>query len=363
MSEGGQQGEGEKTHEPTQKKLDDARAKGDVAKSLDISATASYGGLLLALLGSGYAITAGFSNAMSVFLRYPDRYHGILPGPRGDAVAGEILVDAMFAISPIFVLPFACVLVSLLAQRAFVWTPDKLVPKFSRLSMIQNAKQKFGATGLVQFLKNTLKMLAYAVALILVLMANSDAMITVLATNHSGVSMLMADILVQLLVATTAIATVIGLGDLLWQRFDHARKLRMSHQDLKDEQKSAEGDPHMKNQRRQRAQEIASNRMLQEVPTADVIVVNPTHFAVALKWSRKRLEAPVCVAKGQDEIATRIRELAQKHDIPVHSDPPTARLLYATLEIGEEIHADHYAAVATAIRFADRLRKIARAGI
>lgn len=362
MSEGGDD-QGEKTHDPTQKKLDDARAKGDVAKSLDISATAAYGGLLLALMASGPAMIIGFGGTMTRFLGFPDHFHGLLPGPSGDAILAPILLSALGSIAPIFILPFVCVLVSLIAQRAFVWTPDKLQPKFNRLSLISNAKQKFGPTGLVQFLKNTVKLIAYAIALVLVLMANSDAMISVLATSANGVVMLLGDIVLQLLVVTTVIAVVIGLGDLLWQQFDHARKLRMSHQDLKDEQKSAEGDPYMKHQRRQRGHEIASNQMLQDVPNADVIIVNPTHYAVALKWSRKRREAPQCVAKGQDEIAARIRELAQENKIPIHSDPPTARLLFQTLEIGEEIHPEQYAAVAAAIRFADKMRSIAREGL
>ena len=362
MSEGGND-QGEKSHDPTPKKLEDARKKGDIAKSLDISATAAYGGLTLALLASGSFMVSGFAQGLSVFLAAPDRFHRSLPGPGGDALAWPVLAEAIKSLAPVFVLPFVAVLVSLLAQRAFVWTPDKLAPKLSRLSLIKNAGQKFGPTGLVQFFKNTLKMLAYAVALVLVLRANSDEMIAVLSASASGVARMLGDISVQLLIVTTAIATVIGIGDLFWQRFDHQRKLRMSHQDLKDEHKSAEGDPHMKGQRRQRAHDIASNRMLQDVPDADVIVVNPTHFAVALKWSRKRQEAPVCVAKGQDEIAARIRELASEHKVPVHSDPPTARLLFSTVEIGEEIHPEHYAAVAAAIRFADRMRAIARAGI
>lgn len=363
MSEGSNSDQGEKTHEPTQKKLDDARAKGNVAKSLDISATAAYVGLLISFLASGMTMIIGFGNTMTPFLEFPDQFHRKLPGPGGDAIAAELLIDSAQALAPMFGLPFTLVLVSLLAQRAFVWTPDKVLPKLSRISFIENAKQKFGPTGLMQFLKNTVKMLAYAVALILVLVANGDEMIQVTATSHIGVNQLMAKIIVEMLIVTTAIAVVIGLLDLLWQRFDHARKLRMSHQDLKDEQKSAEGDPYMKHQRRQRAQDIASNRMLQDVPSADVIIVNPTHYAIALKWSRKKKEAPVCIAKGQDEIAARIRELGQQHKIPIHSDPPTARLLCKTLALGEEIHPEHYAAVAAAIRFADRMREIARAGL
>ncbi len=153
---------------------------------------------------------------------------------------------------------------------------------------------------------------------------------------------------------------VVGLADLLWQRFDHARKLMMSFQELRDEAKESEGDPHLKSERRRRGQEIATNRMLADVPTADVVVVNPTHYAVALKWSREKGSAPVCVAKGVDEVALRIREAATVAGVPIRSDPPTARALHATTELGEEISHEHYAAVAAAIRFSEEIRAKAR---
>ena len=130
----------------------------------------------------------------------------------------------------------------------------------------------------------------------------------------------------------------------------------MSRKELTDESKESEGDPHIKQQRRQRGYQIATNQMLAEVPKADVIIVNPTHYAVALKWDKTSGGAPVCVAKGVDEIATQIRKLAAEAGVPIHSDPPTARALHATIAIGAEIQSDHYRAVAAAIRFAEAMR-------
>ena len=131
----------------------------------------------------------------------------------------------------------------------------------------------------------------------------------------------------------------------------------MSRKEMIDEAKDSEGDPHVKMQRRQRGQEIATNRMLQDVATADVVVLNPTHYAVALKWNRKGRGAPVCVAKGMDEIAARIREKAAEAGVPMHRDPPTARAIHASVEIGQPIRPEHYQAVAAAIRFAEAMRK------
>ena len=134
----------------------------------------------------------------------------------------------------------------------------------------------------------------------------------------------------------------------------------MTHEELKEETKRSEGDPHIKQQRRQRGQEIATNRMLLDVDGADVVIVNPTHYAVALKWTRTPGSAPKCVAKGVDEIAARIRERASEAGVPIHQDPPTARAVHASVEVGDEIQPEHYIAVAAAIRFAEDLRKTAK---
>ena len=134
----------------------------------------------------------------------------------------------------------------------------------------------------------------------------------------------------------------------------------MTHEELKKESKENEGDPELKRNRRDRAQAIAQNKMLQDVPKADVVIVNPTHYSVALQWHREQGGAPVCVAKGTDEIAARIREIAAESGVPIKSDPPTARAIYATVEIGDEIEREHYAAVAAAIHFADTIRAKAK---
>ncbi len=167
----------------------------------------------------------------------------------------------------------------------------------------------------------------------------------------------MVALVADFLKIVTVIALAIGGIDLLWQRAEHLRRNRMSHKELMDEHKQLEGDPHVKQQRRQRGQEIALNKMLADVPGADVVIVNPSHYAVALKWSRKPGSAPVCVAKGVDEIAARIREIASQSGVPIHRDPPTARALHAAVPIGEEIRPEHFAAVAVAIRFADEMSR------
>jgi flagellar biosynthesis protein FlhB len=351
---------GEKSHEPTQHKLDQARKKGDIPKSNDVSAAAAYVGLLLALFVAGMEAVDRSAGALTVFIAQPDRLVGVILGPGGAGVSGAILSLVALGLLPLFLAPLAAVLLGLVAQRAIVVAPEKLKPKASRISVIQNAKQKFGPTGLMEFGKALVKLCAIAAALAFILWGEIDRIIGTVRGEPRAVAGTMAELLMRLLTAAAVIAAAVAALDIAWQRFDHRRKLRMTHQEIRDEVKQSEGDPFVKAQRRQRAEAIATNRMLLDVPEADVVIVNPTHYAVALKWSRAPGSAPACVAKGADAVALKIRERAAAAGVPIHSDPPCARALHATVEIGQEIRPEHYKAVAAAIRFADRMRRAAR---
>jgi flagellar biosynthetic protein FlhB len=358
MSEGSDAAE--KSHEPTPQKLQETRDKGDVAKSADLGAAAAYIGLLAALVAQGPGAMLGAAEAMTGFLASPDLMEGRFLGAGGPAMSAEIVGKVASAMAPLFYVPAGAVLAAYVAQRAIAPSLTKIEPKMSRISLISNAKNKFGISGMVEFLKTTIKMSAVTGALIIYFSSRTDHFIGMFAADPRAVPQEIMTIGVGLLAVIAAIAVAIGAGDAAWQHFDHRRKNMMSDQELKDEHKKSEGDPHMKGERRRRGREIATNRMLADVPKADVVVVNPTHYAVALKWARKRGSAPVCVAKGTDEIAARIREAAIEAGVPIHRDAPTARLLHAEVEIGKEIRPDHYAAVAAAIRFADRMRTEAR---
>ncbi len=361
MSEGGDGGGGEKTFDPTPQRLAEARRKGDIPRSTDVSAAASYLGLLAVLATAGGAAVIAAGSVLEIFIAQPDRLAGLVLGPGGAKLAGSILAEALASLSPIFLVPIAAVLISLFAQQAVTFSGDKIQPKLSRLSILANAGRKFGPTGLVEFGKGVVKLVAVATALFYTLAGDLDRMIGASTAEARTIGEMILHTLVVLLTITTVIAVAIAALDVVWQRFDHSRRLRMSFQDMRDENRQSEGDPHMKAQRRSRAEAIATNRMLLDVPRADVVVVNPTHVAVALKWSRAKGSAPACVAKGEGELALKIREIAATAGVPLHEDPPTARALLATVEIGREIHPDHYRAVAAAIRFSDRMRQAARA--
>ena len=359
MSQGGDEA-AEKSHEPTPQKLEEARRKGDVAKSTDLGAAAAYLGFLAAVYGAGEDAMRGLAEGALIFLSGPDLLAGRLVGTGGAGLSARIIGGAIALLAPLFFIPALAVLAAYVAQRAIAPSLTKIQPKLNRIDPISNAKQKFGPTGLVEFLKTFVKMAAVTVATGLYLAADSDRYAGMFAAPARHVPVEIMRIGAGLLAVVAVIAVAIGAADAAWQQFNHKRKLRMSDQELKEEIKKAEGDPYMKQERRRRGRDIATNRMIAEVPNADVVVVNPEHYAVALKWGRDHKRAPVCVAKGVDETARKIREIAMESGVPIHSDPPAARALHASVPIGSEIEEDHFQAVAAAIRFADEMRAKAR---
>lgn len=361
MSE--EQDASDKSFDPTPEKLRKAREKGEVARSTDLSVAAAYAGLLLVALGTGtYSIATAGSALVAMIDRSDALAKLVFGGAPSAALAGPIRTISV-ALLPWFAIPAALVLVSILAQRALVFAPSKLQPKVSRISIIANSKNKFGRNGWFEFGKSFAKLLLYSICLGYFLRARLPEIVGSVAGHGRGVAAMMGRTCVEFLILALLIATAIGAVDAVWQHFEYRRKHRMSRKEIMDESKDSEGDPHIKQQRRARGQAIASSQMMADVPTADVIIVNPTHFAVALRWSRAKGSAPVCVAKGVDEIAATIRRVAQESGVPVHSDPPTARAIHATVEVGEEISEDLYAPVAVAIRFAEDMRKRAKGRI
>jgi len=360
MSEGNDDS-GEKSFDASQQKIEKSRKKGDIARSTDVSAAAAYLGLFIAIT---YVGLRGVGDTTTVFAQVYADADTLAPGllgAGGSAKAMSLVIQSVIPLLPIFLVPPVLVFLVQLAQRVIVVAPDKVKPKASRISPIQGIKNKFGVKGIVEFLKTVVKMTMVATGAYLYLRSRKDDILGLVGAEPAEVVMMLGDVLTSFLLLVTAIAAMIALVDFLWQNYHHLQKLRMSHKEMRDESKESEGDPHMKSQRRQRAQEIATNQMLHDVPRADVVVVNPTHYAVALEWARTPGTAPVVVAKGVDDVARRIREVASDSGVPIHSDPPTARALHATVEIGHEIDPEHYRAIAAAIRFATEMRAKAKA--
>jgi flagellar biosynthetic protein FlhB len=349
----------DKEHNASPQKLEQARRKGDIPRAPDLNAAAAIGGLLLGLAELGSWAVHRASDAGVVLLDQSDRLSSLMTAGASGPLAG-LMIAIVVPSMALLLIPGVLVLFVILATRSLVFAPEKLMPKLSRISPMATAKQKFGIEGLAEFAKSGLKLGLVSIVLYLFLAARLPQILESVYLGPGVSTLLLSRLMLQFLLIVFLIALCFGGVDYLWQIHLHAKRNRMSRKEMLDEYKESEGDPQMKATRRQKAQDVATNRMLQDVATADVVVVNPTHYAVALKWNRKKGGAPVCVAKGVDEIARAIRERAAQHGIPLHSDPPTARAIHASVEIGQEIPVEQYRAVAAAIRFADAMRKRAR---
>lgn len=349
----------EKPHEPSQKRLDDARQRGDVPRSLDLSTAAVYGGAALAVTLSGrYALDRFGTAAVGVIEQSDSLSRGVIAAAHAPVMG--LLVSFTAPVLPLLLMPMGAAVFSIAIQRGFIAAPQRLLPKWSRISPFASLGQKFGREGLFSFGKSLLKLIVVCLLVLLMVPQYADALLMSPRFSAGQTGLLMMQIIFQFLFLAFLASLVFGALDYGWQWLQHRRRNMMSRQEMVEEQREAEGDPHMKGQRRQKGREIAMSQMLQDVTGADVIVVNPTHYAVALKWRRGDRSAPICLAKGVDEVAARIREKAAEAGIPIHRDPPTARAIYATVEVGQPIRREQYKAVAAAIRFAEALRKRAK---
>ncbi len=343
----------ERSLEPTAHKLEQARRRGEVPQSRDVTTFGLYVGLLVALAGFAGEMALDLGAALLAFIEQPDQLLALrTPGALIGLVAG-VGVDVLAGIAPLLLLPALGVVLALIAQQAFVFAGERLHPKWTRLSVVANARQRFGWTGLVEFAKTLLKLLAVTAVLVLVVWSSLDQILVLARSDVRALGPSLLEITERMMLPLLALTGVIAAADYVWQRFDHLKRQRMTREELKEEQKHTEVDPHLKQSRRQRALAIATNRMLRDVPTADVVITNPVHYAVALRWDRARAgSAPHCVAKGADEIALRIGQIAQEHGVVTVEDRPLARSLYDLVEIGEEIRIEHYRAVAAALNYA-----------
>ncbi len=358
-AEEGQDG-AEKSHEPTQRRLDEARKRGEVSQSQDLGTAAAYGGFLLAAWSLGAGSLLALGAALTAFLSQAAPLSEAMFAGSPQPLWGGLLTETASALWPWFVLPGVAALLSILAQNALVIAPQRIIPKLARISPLAQVKQKFGTHGLVEFAKGIVKVALYGAVLGVTLARTTPALVGAARQEPAAATLTILAVTLDLLVKVVLVALVIGLADLVWQRISFRQRQMMSRQELLEEMKESEGDPHLKQARRQKAVGLAMNQMLAEVPKASVVLVNPTHYAVALAWDRAKGGAPVCLAKGVDEIAARIRERAIEAGVPIRRDPPTARAIYASVEIGQEVRRPEWRAVAAAIRFAERMRSKGR---
>lgn len=350
-----EQDDSQKTEEPSQKRLDDAREKGQVVASREVNHWFMIGAGALFVTIFAPNTLREMQRLLTPFLEQPDLIPTDLDHLRRAMLA---LFGGLIGAS---VLPLAVVVVAAIAgglvQHGFIFSTEKIIPKLEKISPMNGAKRLFSAQSLADFGKGLAKLaIVGTVSTILIwpligqlAQITTLEMIQVLALAQSLATRLMIGVL-------SVMALIAGL-DYLYQRFEHMRKLRMSRQELKDEYRQSEGDPMVKSRLRQIRMERARRRMMAAVPESDVVITNPTHYAVALKYLAMEMSAPRVVAKGADAVALKIREIAKENNVPVVENPPLARGLFAAVDIDEEIPPEHYKAVAEVIGYVMRLKR------
>jgi flagellar biosynthetic protein FlhB len=339
-----------RTEEPTEKKIRDAIDRGNTPVSREASVFAS---LLGSLLFAGFMLRDGVSALVSGLQRVLDDAGNLSLRNGGDAVAlfSVVLMGAARFLAPIFAILIVFGLVASLAQNAPRIVFDRIQPDFSRVSPMAGWKRLFGAQGQIEFLKSAFKLLAISIVVALLLRTEFGNLFNALFLEPAALPELVLAIAFRLLAAVCVAALLLVTADLLWSRFHWHEELRMTRQEVKDELKQLEGDPLMKSRLRSLALDRLRKSMMAQVPRATLVIANPTHYAIALRYVREEGGAPMVLAKGKDLIALRIREIAEDHQIPVIEDKALARSLYDSVEVNRMIPSEFYRAVAELIHF------------
>ena len=345
-----------KTEEATPRKLADARLKGDVAKSPEVASALSLSGAAAVVLMSGGWFATSMAEQLLPFIAAP---HTMLGGLETGAGV-EIGINALWAIAPFLGLVMLATIIGgvggNVAQSGLIFTAEKLKPDWSKVNPLAGFKRIFGPDGLFQFVKTFLKLLAVGFICWLVLKSHLRELENMAAMPPALILPLARDLAIALMMSTIIFLGFAAGADFLWQKYRFAERMKMSMEELKEDYKQSEGDPHVKAKLKQIRAQRSRQRMMQNVPNATVIVTNPTHYSVALRYESGDA-APVCVAKGVDALALRIREVAREHDVPIVENVPLARALYAAVDVDETIPREHFEAAAKVIGFVMQRRK------
>jgi flagellar biosynthetic protein FlhB len=348
------QDDGQKTEEPTQRRLDEARRKGQVASSREVNHALVLGGgaLLIGLLAP--ALGEGIARALRPLLERPHAFTATAGDL--DRLLATLLGDLGLALAPAALLLVVAAAAGGLIQNGLVVSGEALAPKLDKVSPLAGARRLFSLRSLVEFGKSLLKLALVGAAAGALLWPAAPTIIAATDREVGALLPLLQLLALRLLGGLALLVALIALLDTFYQRFEHRKQLRMSRRDLQDEFKQTEGDPHVKARLRSLRMERARRRMMAEVPKSTVVITNPTHVAVALRYEPPAMAAPRLVAKGAGPIALRIRELAREHGVPVVENPPLARALHAAVGLEAEIPPAHYRAVAEVIGYVMRLR-------
>lgn len=344
----------ERTEAPTPRRLDDARKEGNVAKSQDL---VSVGVLLLAVIGLrmiGPAIWNDLHGFMAEGLARPAEAE-ITPATTME-LTRDLGTRMLLTLAPLFALVALAAVVLNVGQTGFLLSGARLKPKLSAVNPGAGFKRLFSKDGAANLVKALAKMAIIATVVYLTMKGQMAAIAGMTAETPAQATAHLGTLAFDIAIRASAVLFFIGAADFAWQRRQWLGRLRMTKQEVRQEMKETDGDPQIKAAIRRRRQSLL-NRMIASVPTADVVVTNPTHFAVALKYDPVTMQAPIVVAKGQELLALRIREVARKHSVPVLEEPPLARALYAAVPVGQVVPANLFHAVAEVLAWVYAMRQ------
>ncbi|MHA6484384.1 flagellar biosynthesis protein FlhB [Paenibacillus sp. strain BS8-2] len=344
----------EKTEKATPKKRGESREKGQVAKSSDLA-----GALILLFVSASFMMLGDYYNTRIMALfgsLFQDWLTLQLTTENIMELFINLLWQSLMILLPIFAIVIVVGIIGNVVQFGFLFTGDPLKMKLSKLNPIEGFKRIFSMRSLVEFLKSILKVIIIGVLVYMAIAQQWDRLLNLSMQPIQEIFAFTASITLKLGVQIGAVLVVLAFLDFMYQKYEHEKSIKMSKQDIKDEHKKTEGDPLTKGRIRERQRKMALQRMMQEVPKADVVITNPTHFAIALKYDAANMEAPTILAKGMDHVALRIKEIAKEHGVITMENKPLARALYDRAEIGDAIPGDLFQAVAEVLAYVYKLK-------
>lgn len=349
------QDDAQKTEDPTSKKLEDAHKKGQVPKSQEVGHWFMTMGITLVVM----IFMAGLGKTLTFDLfKFIEQPHAIALDPLHlRDVFQHLGIEVVYVLAPVLgILMLAGVSGNIIQHRP-VLSAERIKPKLSKISLLAGVKRMFSLKSLTEFLKGILKLVLVGSVAFLLVYPEMDELPLVMTYEIPAVLSLLQQQILSLLGGVVAVMGAIAGADFMYQRYNHNKELRMTKQEIKDEHKNSEGDPMIKSRLRALRMQRSRQRMMQAVPSADVIITNPTHYAVALRYKQNEDPAPIVLAIGSDNIALKIREIANENDIPIVENPPLARALHASCELDQEIPYEHFRAVAEIIGYVLKLKK------
>lgn len=345
---------GEKTEPATAKKRQDARKKGQVAKSMDLPAA-----FILLFSFLSFLMFGGYmkEKMIKIFRNvYENQLTMDITAANVQVLFVDLVKQGLIILAPIFILVVLVAFIGNYAQIGFMFIGEPLMMKFNKINPIEGFKRIFSLRTVMDFLKSTLKMLIIGYVVYTTLMGEKAKLLGLGHAPLESTFSFIASVTLKLGIKIGAILIVLAIFDFIYQKYEHEKSLKMSKQDIKDEYKKSEGDPLIKGKIRAKQRQMAMQRMMQEVPKADVIITNPTHFAVALKYDSNNMQAPTVIAKGADYVALKIKEVAKKNGIMTMENKPLARAIFAQVEIGESIPAELFQAVAEVLAYVYKVK-------